>query len=274
MPIKLIASDLDGTLMAPDHLTVTPETVRALEQAHKKGVKISIATGRPLSLTDYVIEQLPFVDYIISSNGACVFERETGRLIYSKLISNSISKKIITYFSGQKIFFDIYINGRSCYMNGCRKHIADIDFPGGFMDKIAQTMDGFDSLDTALGSGGIEKVNIYLCGEECKAEYSRVLGDMGLEVSTSFKGGLEATAPGVSKAAAVIALCRELGITAEDVMAFGDEGNDARLMRFAGFSFAMENASGECKAAAKFLTKSNGENGVACAVEKFVLNIG
>ena len=48
--IKLIATDLDGTLMSPDHLTVTPRTVSALKAAHDKGVRIAIATGRPMAL--------------------------------------------------------------------------------------------------------------------------------------------------------------------------------------------------------------------------------
>ena len=51
MSIKLIATDLDGTLMSPDHITITDYTVSALEKAHNKGVKIAIATGRPLVLS-------------------------------------------------------------------------------------------------------------------------------------------------------------------------------------------------------------------------------
>ena len=57
--IKLIATDLDGTLMAPDHLTVTDRTYNALKKAHDKGIKIAVATGRPMTLIDNVISQVP-----------------------------------------------------------------------------------------------------------------------------------------------------------------------------------------------------------------------
>lgn len=72
MSIKLIATDLDGTLMAPDHLTVTKRTYDALKSSHDKGIRLAVATGRSMVLIDNVISQVPFVDYIIYSNGACM----------------------------------------------------------------------------------------------------------------------------------------------------------------------------------------------------------
>ena len=65
--IKLIATDLDGTLMAPDHLTVTDRTYNALKTAHDKGIKIAVATGRPMTLIDNVISQVPFVILFIQT---------------------------------------------------------------------------------------------------------------------------------------------------------------------------------------------------------------
>lgn len=67
MSIKLIATDLDGTLMAPDHLTVTKRTYDALKSSHDKGIRLAVATGRSMVLIDNVISQVPFVDYIIYS---------------------------------------------------------------------------------------------------------------------------------------------------------------------------------------------------------------
>ena len=64
MSIKLIATDLDGTLMAPDHLTVTKRTYDALKSSHDKGIRLAVATGRSMVLIDNVISQVPFVDYI------------------------------------------------------------------------------------------------------------------------------------------------------------------------------------------------------------------
>ena len=96
--IKLIATDLDGTLMAPDHLTVTDRTYNALKTAHDKGIKIAVATGRPMTLIDNVISQVPFVDYIIYSNGSCVFDRNVKKIIHSDLIEDKLAREIVEYF--------------------------------------------------------------------------------------------------------------------------------------------------------------------------------
>ena len=83
---------------------------------------------------------------------------------------------------------------------------------------------------------------------------------------------MELTAPGVNKGSAVQALCARLGLAPEQVMAFGDAGNDLELLRWAGWSFAMGNASDEAKAAARYVTGSNTEAGVAMAVERYFLD--
>ena len=67
MAVKIIVSDLDGTLMAPDHLTVAEATKTALLRAHDAGMRIAIATGRTLSFTANVTDQIPFVNYVILS---------------------------------------------------------------------------------------------------------------------------------------------------------------------------------------------------------------
>ena len=82
---------------------------------------------------------------------------------------------------------------------------------------------------------------------------------------------MEFTAPGVNKGAAARALCARMGWTADQVMAFGDAGNDLELLSWAGWSFAMANASEPAKRAARHLTASNGEAGVAQGVERYFL---
>ena len=84
MSIKLLASDLDGTLMSSDHITVAQRTKNALWSAHEKGIKIAIATGRALNFTAGVTAQVPFVDYVVCSNGASVYDRNNKKFIYRK----------------------------------------------------------------------------------------------------------------------------------------------------------------------------------------------
>ena len=74
MQIKLIAMDLDGTLMLPDHQRVGETTRRALAACHQQGVRLALATGRPLALPEPVQARLPFLDFIVFSNGAGVWD--------------------------------------------------------------------------------------------------------------------------------------------------------------------------------------------------------
>ena len=93
-----------------------------------------------------------------------------------------------------------------------------------------------------------------------------------LEMVTSFAENLEFTAVGVNKGTAVQALSARLGLGPEQVMAFGDAGNDLELLSWAGWSFAMANATDQAKAAARYVTGSNTEAGVAMAVERYFLD--
>ena len=92
MPVKLIACDLDGTLLGADHITVSQRTVKALADAHEKGMKIAVATGRTLSVIYNVMEQIPFLDYVIYSNGAAVCDLKTAKTVYKNLSLIHISE--------------------------------------------------------------------------------------------------------------------------------------------------------------------------------------
>lgn len=273
MSIKLIATDLDGTLMAPDHLTVTKRTYDALKSSHDKGIRLAVATGRPMALIDNVISQVPFVDYIIYSNGACVYDRNEEKIIHADLIPYEKAKEIVEYFLGENVFFEIYANGRSCYQLGTESLFQNMNLPQKFIDEATKSMDGYDSLlDFMAKDGkGMEKITFYGVYEETLESISAKLKEFGLDVCSSLPGTVEATSPTANKGSAVLGICKNMGIVADEVMTFGDAGNDCPMLDFAKYSFAMENGTDECKSHAKFITSSNGEDGVAKAVEKYAL---
>lgn len=272
MSIKIIASDLDGTLMSTDHMTVSPRTKAALAKAHEMGVKIAIATGRPLALIDYVVNQIPFIDYVITANGACVYDMVQKKNVYINLIENDTTMKLVDYFLSREVFFDVYIDGRSKYQLDTQKYFISTDFPQSFVDEVVKSMDGYESLSEFVGNQRVEKITLYSVSDSDYNEFRSEMESCGLSVATSFKGNLEATAGTAHKGSALKGLCELLGFTADEAMSFGDAGNDCPMLEFAKYSFAMENATEECKASAKYIAKSNGEDGVAQAIEKFVLN--
>lgn len=269
--IKLITTDLDGTLMSPDHITITPRTVNTLKKAHALGVKIAVATGRPLSLIDNVICQIPFADYIIYSNGACVYDKNGDRIIYSNLISYKQAAETVDYLLKNKVFFEIYIDGRSHYQLGTEYLLDDMDLPVEFLTEIKDTMTGHENLPLYISGRSVEKVTLYSVKKSKFVQFDEKLKSMGLTTASSFKDNLEATAADTDKGAALKGICRELGITADACMCFGDAGNDRPMLEFAKYSFAMENGTDECKASAKYIAKSNAEDGLAQAVEEYVL---
>ena len=106
MSIKLIATDLDGTLMSGDHLTVSPRTVAALQAAHDRGVCLAIATGRTLDFIDHVTAQVPFVDYVIYSNGAAVYDRKNDAHICQQLIPPKAVQRILQTLAPQPLYYN------------------------------------------------------------------------------------------------------------------------------------------------------------------------
>lgn len=269
--IKLIATDLDGTLMFTDHLTVTRRTYDALKSAHNMGVKIAITTGRPLALIDNVTNQLPFADYVVYANGACVFDRNLNKVIYSNLIPNDKARDAIKYFLDNRVFFEIYIDGESHYQLGTEDLFDNTGFPQEFIDEVMTTMTGHNDLLEYVADKGIEKITLYSVKDCDFKKYEQKLLSLNLTVASSFKGNLEATNSNVDKGQAVKGICDIMGITADNTMTFGDAGNDIPMLKFARYSFAMGNGTEECKASAKFIAPSNADDGLAQMVEKYVL---
>ncbi len=271
MAVKLIVCDLDGTLMSTDHTTVTPRTIRALRSAHERGIKTAIATGRCLALTDGVTQQLEFIDYVITGNGAAAYDRAAKKNICTDSIQNETAKKVIEYFLDKEVFFEVYVNGRSQYQLGTEKYFCNEGFPEGFIDEVQSVMDGHGDLLEYLGDRDIEKITLYSVKDSDYCAYKSKMLEYGLNAVTSFPGNLEATAQGASKGTALKMLCEKLKIDRSQVMSFGDAENDCSMLEYAGLSFAMENGSDACKASAKYITESNADDGVARAVEKYAL---
>ena len=270
MSIKIIATDLDGTLMSSDHLTVSKRTINALLKAKSKGIRLAIATGRPMALIDNVIKQIPFVDYVIYANGACVLDRNRNKIIYSNLISNKDAADVIGTLLDNPIFFEIYVDGKSHYQQNTQGKLKELDFPREFLDEVISTMHPHESLIDFLADKPMEKLTAYGVADEDMAYYKEILTRYNFCIASSFDGNIEATAPNTNKGEALKGLCTSLGITADEAMAFGDGGNDAPMLHFAEHSFAMANGSDECKAAAKHIAPSNAEDGVAKEVEKIL----
>lgn len=270
--IRLICLDMDGTLLDDDHATVPPRNVAALRAAAERGAAVTIASGRAWSLLRGVNAQLGVTRYAVLSNGAAVLDVETGEWLYRRPLDPDARRAVLTLLLDWGLPFEVYCEGENYIQRDRAERVIGSALSPEFA-QVLRTCSHFpEDLNAALEGKDVEKIHIFRVPPERRQELLDAAEAWGpLAVTTSFGENMELTAPGVNKGTAVQALCARLDLAPEQVMAFGDAGNDLELLRWAGWSFAMGNASDEAKAAARYTTGSNREGGVGMAVEEYLL---
>jgi len=273
MSIRMIASDLDGTLMAPDHVTVTKRTVAALEKAHRFGVKFAVSTGRTLAVTQKVRAQVPFVDYIIYSNGAAVYDCSAEKVIYSAYMPEDIAQRIVDFLDAYPVYYEVYSGGVQHVQSGRAVYFKNQGLPQGFIDEYMESVVEHKSLKEFTRNNDIEKINLYYFDGEYLEEIRDYLFSIeDIECTSPVMGDIEMTFRGVNKAKALDEICRLHSIEPNEAMAFGDADNDIDMLEYCKYGFAMANGSEICKKAAAYQALSNAQDGVAAAVEEYVLS--
>jgi len=272
MRIKIIATDLDGTLMAPDHITVTERTVKALERAHSFGVRFAISTGRTLAVTENVRAQVPFVDYIIYSNGAGVYDCRNNEIIYSNYMPKDLVAEIVDFLDKYPVYYEVYSGGVQYVQADKAKYFKNHGLPQEFLDEYMKSVAEIKNLSSFAKSNDVEKINLYYFEGEYLNEIRDYLYSLDdIDCTSPVMGDIEMTFKGVNKGKALDGICSRLHIDKSEAMAFGDSDNDIDMLQYCEYSFAMENGSEICKHNAKYRALSNAKDGVADAVEKYVL---
>lgn len=275
MKIKIIATDLDGTLMAPDHMSITPRTMKALTDAHDAGVKLAISTGRALSLIGDVRKKLPFVDYIIYSNGAGVYDCKAQKNIDNELIPFKKAAQLAALFDRSGVVYHVYSRGE-VYMKKSFADVyaADMAIPKDFRDFLKQNTVLCDDIVSQMQTGGAELLAAYFMNDSTRREILDLIKELGgLSHVSSIMDNIEIMSADAGKGHALDAICRQNGCTADNAMSFGDAQNDCSMLEYAAYSFAMANGDDACKKSAKFITASNAEDGVAQMIEKYALGM-
>ena len=274
MAVKLIMTDLDGTLFKNDHESISERNVNALKKAQEKGIKICIATGRTKSLIFDAVALAPFADYIITSNGAVTYDAKTDEIITSQLLSAEKSKKVFEIINAHSLTHEIYFEGE-CFLDGYSAKLYNYgNISAHYLKVLKDKANVVPNLSEHIGEKGVEKINImHVVGDELQEVKDSFLNIGGIYVTSSIPENLEMNNINANKGYALSALCRILNISENEVMAFGDSGNDCEMLRTAGYSFATANAWDEAKKAAKSVTLSNEDDGVAVQIEKYLESI-
>ncbi|WP_251446844.1 HAD family hydrolase [Vermiculatibacterium agrestimuris] len=273
MSIKLIAMDMDGTLLDADHVTVPARNVAALRAAADRGVKLALASGRTWSLLTGAAEQLGVLDYALVANGAAVRDIAAGKSIYQRPMPNAQALKIIDFLHAENIPFEVYCDGQNYVRAGDKLLVRENNISS--YTAFFESRTCFpEALAPALAGRDVEKFNLFYVAREKRERVEAWVKATGpVEISNGFELNMEFAAGGVSKGAALQALAAHLGLGAEEIMAFGDAGNDLEMLSWAGYSFAMENGTEEARAAARYLAPANVDAGVGQMVERYVLNL-
>ena len=273
--IKMIGLDLDGTLLN-EKKEVTPYTAEILKKSIDRGVTVLVATGRPITGVPKYLLDFPGMRYVLTANGGRIIDIREKKILYEELVPFDMAVKILKVFEKYDSFREIYFDGLGYVQKEQLERIQDYYRTGPMINYITATRRGVDDIWEKMHEmqgHGLDKVHGVFADEGERLQALKELMEIGdLEVTNALGNNLEVNAPGVNKGRGLIRLGKMLGISREEIMAFGDGTNDLKMITEVGFGVAMANGFEEVKAAADYVTCSNEEDGVAKAIEKFVLN--
>ena len=272
--IRMIGLDLDGTLLTGQK-ELTAGNRAALEKAAENGVYIVPVTGRPLSGIPTQVMELDFIRYAITSNGAVTTDRACGKTIRERCMSRETAEKTLRAAQGERIILE-YFTGGYGYHDSVTHELLWKKFENTpILRYLEKSRIPVEDLYGRLRESrrGIENLSIMCPTPEVKESIlSRVKGIEGIRIIYPWPTDLEITSMDADKGEALLSLAAGLGINREEVMAMGDGNNDLGLMNAAGLSVAMGNSSPEVFAAADFQTSDNEHDGVAEAINRYVLS--
>ena len=271
--IRLVALDLDRTTLDSAG-RLSARTRQALEAAAESGVHVVIATGRAKTALPADVFTIRGVRYIATANGACVTDMADDSVIYSNCIGGDALDATVALLKKHDYMYEFFVGGRAYVERSVFDRVEGMNFTEGHKSYIKSTRTPVDGLmGFALRHrGSIENINLNFEHQSDKAMMREVISALeDVTVTASFDHNLEIGGATTSKADAVSVVCARLGVSQANVMACGDSLNDVAMLMAAGFPVAMGNAKDEVKAVAKHVTSSNDEDGVAKAVERFVL---
>lgn len=274
--IRLIALDLDGTTFNSEK-QLTKKTLEAIEAAMKKGVIVMPATGRPKVGLPENILAVPGIRYALTSNGAVVLDLETGEKIIEEYIEYNAACRIVEKLLKEDSMVDIYENGVCLADSEGYDRLMNTfpNIPEWYRQYIIRTRVKVDDIAgmTRSGEYKLEKILASFRDMERLGQLKEEIAktEPSVAVSSGLPFNIEVNAAAATKGKSILRFAERMGITRSQVMACGDATNDYSMLAEAGFAVAMANAVPEIKAIADYVTLSNDEDGVAVAIEKFVL---
>ncbi|MBQ8084329.1 MAG: HAD family phosphatase [Clostridia bacterium] len=273
--IKAIILDIDGTL-TNDRKEITPRTREALLKAQDGGVLLALASGRPdMGLVKWA-KELHMNEHhglFLCYNGAKVMDCQTGEVLFSKSLTKEEAKDVLEHL---KQFEVTPIIARGEYMHTTDVYGCTFDYKGAPLNIVEYESRGNNYLlcehkDLAAWVDfPVEKILTAASPAYLQENHEAMAAPFKDRLSCMFTADyyFEYTAKGVNKATAMEVAFGKLGISRDEMIAFGDAENDLTMLEYAGTGVAMANASEDVKAVADEITLDNNHDGIAAALEQ------
>ena len=267
--MKLLAVDLDGTCL--DHADILrPTVLEALHRAHKSGVTVAVSTGRNLLGIPAVLRTCGFVRWCITSNGAAIYDLEKRAAVEEQSIPVETAAMLLRTI--REMGFPTSVTVGPDVID-CDPDVYEVRHS--FFHDYAESLFS-DDLAAYVRQRGKDPAKVHvlymrrLDGTPVEAFLKTV---PGITFTGHVKGHHEIVAAGVDKGAALLRLCRRLGVTPEETAAIGDSENDLSMLRAVSLSVAMGNAPESIRRAARYTTADCDHDGVPQAVD-LLLGLG
>jgi len=269
-PYKLLVVDIDGTLLDKNG-AISAEDKDALARASNSGIQVSLSTGRAVKASLRTINQLSLDGYHMFFDGALVSDPKKGEEVYVKPISAELVRQITEFAHLNEIHLEFYsaihyFVERETWSSDIRRQFFGIEPTIADFSTLWQKERIIKGTLTVSSSEERAKAEGFYLHFNSSLSFSWTKTPAYPEVD--FINVLD---PDVSKGRASEALASFLGITLTEVMAIGDGANDVSLLSKAGLAVAMGNATDELKSVADYVTLDIEHNGVAAAINKFLL---
>ncbi len=264
-PVRLAAFDLDGTLMGAD-MQIRPRVRHAIARAQERGVVVTLATGRMFEAALPFARTLNVTAPLICYQGGWIQAPGDAEPRYRVPLATPLARAGVELGEAQGWHIVLYADARI--------YVRELLYPREFyVDLLGPALSVGEPWDEILEVHTSDKV-LFVGEPEAIPGMSAILREhVGAEadVIRSHANFVEIVPRGVDKGRALAWLAEHMGIARENVLAAGDQENDLAMVRWAGLGVAMGNAISSVQRAARWVGPSLEEDGVAVALERFVL---
>jgi len=270
MSIKLIALDVDGTLLNSQN-ELLPSTIAALQEAADCGIHIVLSTGRMLSECRELLAQLPMIRYAVTCTGAQTIDLQNGHTIGRKSLTAEDLRLLCAHLWDLDVLLQVFDDHDGLMHNDakCLTEAERFCAPG-----LARAIRRYHAPEQDLRAyveayeGPTNKLHMYFATAADKQTAVARTKGLPYYFADTCATDLEIMPLGVDKGLGLRQLTEHLGLERSAVMAIGDGGNDAGMLTYAGLAVVMGNANDQVKALAHRITDDNDHDGVANAIRQ------